>query len=329
MQTTSLGPFSGISRLTLGGGGIGQGWGETSRDEAVATLHAAVDAGVNLIDTAPLYLNCEVIVGEAFGGAPPAGLKFTTKCRLGGPPKGETAARLEASLAASLAAMKLDHADIYFLHTNICDDDYVYARGNHRRDRFSTPWSTYVDEVIPAMQALKSAGRIGAWGITGIGVPDAILKAIAHPTKPDVVQAIANLMDSAGAIRGYAEPPRPREIIAAAKAAGIGVMGVRAVQAGALTLAMDRELSPENGDLLDYDRAASFRSLCAQWSVDPALVSHRYALHMAGIDTLVLGVKNRAELTQCLTAEGLGPLTSEAHKAIDALGLSDPTPLVL
>ena len=42
MHTTTLGAFSGISRRTLGGGGLGRMWGETSLGEAVATVHAAV-----------------------------------------------------------------------------------------------------------------------------------------------------------------------------------------------------------------------------------------------------------------------------------------------
>lgn len=53
MRTVSLNGLGDVSRLSLGGG-IGQIWGETSRDEALATLHAAVDAGISLIDCAPL-----------------------------------------------------------------------------------------------------------------------------------------------------------------------------------------------------------------------------------------------------------------------------------
>ena len=65
----------------------------------------------------------------------------------------------------------------------------------------------------------------------GIGVPGTILDALGHAPKPAVVQAIANLLDSPGGIRRYAEAARPREIIAAAQAQGVGVMGIRAVQA--------------------------------------------------------------------------------------------------
>src|SRR5690606_32298806 len=153
---------------------------------------------------------------------------------------------------ASLSALRLDRVDVFFLHSNIHADEFEFAHGNEHRDRFSTAWSLYVDQVIPTFEALKAAGKIGAWGITGIGVPSAVIQAIAHGPRPDVVQAIANLLDSPGALKRYAGPARPREIAAAAKAAGCGVMGIRAVQAGALTAAVDRELSPNSPDRADY-----------------------------------------------------------------------------
>ena len=321
MRTQHLGPFDEISRLTLGGGGLGAIWGETSQAEAVATVHEAVESGMTLIDTAPLYRDCEAVIAAAFEGAPPKHLRFTTKCYLGGPDPATAPSRIRDSLEASLAAMQLTHADIYFLHTNICADDYVYARGQDRRDQFATPWSTYVGQVIPTMQALKAEGRIGAWGITGIGVPAAIHDALALADKPDVIQAITNLLDSAGGIRSFAEPANPRAIIADAKARGCGVMGIRAVQAGALTAAIDREMKASHPESTDYARAAPFRELCREIGEDPAVVAHRYALSMAGVDTVVLGVKNRAELRGCLAAERAGPLEPALMARIDGLGL--------
>ena len=321
MRTGPLGPFDDISRLTLGGGGLGAIWGETTAAEAVATVHAAVEAGITLIDTAPLYRDCEAVIAAAFAGAPPAHLRFTTKCYLGGPDPATVPGRIRESLAASLAAMRLDRADLYFLHTNICADDYVYPRGQDRRDQFATPWSTYVGQVVPTLEALKAEGRIGAWGITGIGVPGAVRDAIAHDPRPDVVQAITNLLDSAGGIRSFAEPAAPRPIIAAAKARGCGVMGIRAVQAGALTAAIDREVKASHPESADYARAAPFRDLCREIGEDPAIIAHRYALGLPGVDTVVLGVKNRAELRGCLEAEAAGPLDPELMGRIDGLGL--------
>ena len=73
MKTSILGPVGPVSRLTLGGGGIGQVWGEVSRDEAAATLKAALDGGIDVLDAAPLYGNCERLIGEVFDGALPPG----------------------------------------------------------------------------------------------------------------------------------------------------------------------------------------------------------------------------------------------------------------
>jgi aryl-alcohol dehydrogenase-like predicted oxidoreductase len=326
MNSAELGRFGRVSRLTLGGGGIGQIWGETSKDEALRTVEAAVEAGIDLLDTAPMYRNCEQFIGEAFGGRLPRGLRVTSKCALGSPPAAEAAARIRASLDASLAAMKLERVDLYFLHTNICADDYVYAHGNDRRAQLATTWSLYVAHVVPTFESLAREGKIGAWGVTATGVPATILRALEHTPRPLAAQVVANLLDSAGSLRRFAEPARPREIARAAQAAGVGVLGIRAVQAGALTREIDRAVSPNNPDARDYARAAPFRALCERWGEDPAEVAHRYALSMPNIDTVVLGVKNRIELAQCLAAEAAGPLAAEQIEQIDALGLAAPDP---
>ena len=83
----SFGKLWPVSALTLGGGGIGMVWGETTFDECVATVHEAVAAGINLIDLAPSYGDgrAERVVGEAFGGRLPDGVRVTSKCNLGNP----------------------------------------------------------------------------------------------------------------------------------------------------------------------------------------------------------------------------------------------------
>lgn len=322
MKTATLGALGEVSRLTLGGGGIGRIWGETSSDEAMATLRAALDAGITVLDAAPMYGSCEALIGETLGGRLPAGVKITTKHYLGTPPSAEVESRLTASLDASLALMKLERVDLFFLHSGLHADGYEFAHGNARREDFSTVLSLYEGAVVPAMERLKAQGRIGGWGITGIGVPTAILAALDHTPRPDAVQVIANLMDSPGALRRYAEPPQPRAIAASAQTHGVGVMGIRAVQAGALTSGVDRDLSPNSPDNADFRRAAPFRKLCAGWGEDPAQVAHQYALSLPDFDTVVLGVKNRAELAQCLAAEAAGPMDPQRMAAIDALGLA-------
>ena len=79
-----LGALWPVSDYTLGGGGIGQVWGSTDRAEAVATVQAAVDHGITLLDLAPLYGRGEAerVVGAAFNGSLPDGIRVTSKCLL-------------------------------------------------------------------------------------------------------------------------------------------------------------------------------------------------------------------------------------------------------
>ncbi|MBV9540098.1 MAG: aldo/keto reductase [Alphaproteobacteria bacterium] len=320
MKKNSFGLLGQVSALTLGGGGIGQVWGANTREECVATIHAAIDAGIDLLDTAPMYGNCEAIVGETFAGKLPAGLRTTTKCGLGTPAPTDVEKMLTASLENSLKTMRLDRIDIFFLHSNICPDDYVYAIRPERQDTFATRWSVYRELVIPVFEKLKAAGKIGHWGITASGVPDTIIRALKHTPKPAYAQVVTNLLDSAGSLRRYAEPARPRDILQAANDSGVSVLGIRAVQAGALTAQIDRELSANNPDTKDYDRAAPFRALAKEIGEAPAVLAHRYALAMPGVATVILGVKNRAELAQCVDAAAR-PLDSATMARIDALGL--------
>ena len=77
-----------VSALSFGGGGIGNVWGAVDRGEAEATVRAAVDAGITLIDLAPTYgpgelsPEAELVVGAAFGGRLPQGVRVTTKVML-------------------------------------------------------------------------------------------------------------------------------------------------------------------------------------------------------------------------------------------------------
>ena len=312
MEQRRFGNMGEVSALTLGGGGTGQVWGPTSQEEAVATVKAAVDWGITFLDAAPTYGDgkAEYVIGEAFGGRLPDGVRVSTKSRLGNPPSGEVLTRLRASLSDSLARMKLERVDFFFLHNMIvADEDQARYDG--------TPRTLFVESVIPAFETLKKEGLIGAWGITGIGVPDAILETIESDPPPQAIQVITNLLDSPGALKRFEGPAKPREIAAAAHRRGVGVMGIRAVQAGALTSEFDRQLPEDHPDLADYRRAAAFRDLSRELGESPAALAHRYALSMDGVATVILGVKNRAELEECVEAEAKGRLAPEVMARID------------
>ena len=313
MEKRTFGRLGEISALTLGGGGIGQVWGPTTRVEAVATVLEAIESGITFFDVAPSYGNgeAEAVIGEAFGGRLPDGVRVSTKCRLGNAAPDQVLGLLEKSLDDSLGRMKLNKVDLFFLHGQVIPDD---TAGRYE----GTPRSLFVEAVRPAFEELIAQDRIGAWGITGIGVPSAIIETIHDEPTPAAVQVVSNLLDSIGSMKRFDEPARPREIIAAAHRKGIATMGIRAVQAGALADTFDRDLDKNNPDMGDYVRAEPFRTLARQLEQSPASLAHRYSLSMEGISTVVLGVKNRAEFRECVEAAATGPLDVELLARIDS-----------
>ena len=115
MEMRSFKPFGSVSALTLGGGGLGQVWGETTREEAVATARLALDCGITHFDMAPMYGRgeAEKVIGEAFKGMDTSKLNFTTKYRLGRVDDDITYDKLNASLTRSLETMGIERADLF------------------------------------------------------------------------------------------------------------------------------------------------------------------------------------------------------------------------
>jgi aryl-alcohol dehydrogenase-like predicted oxidoreductase len=317
MRQNSFGKLGPVSALTLGGGGIGMVWGETTFDECLATVHEAVAAGINLIDLAPSYGDgrAERVVGEAFGGRLPDGVRVTSKCNLGNPSPKEIEPLLRQSIEGSLGRLQLSRLDLFFLHSNVVPDEDHIAQWPDAARRM-TLYATFVEHVRPVFERLVGEGLIGAWGLTGIGHPDTIIKLLGERPAPGAVQCIANLLDSSGGLKFFDGPAKPRAVMTAARANGVGVMGIRAVQAGALTSAIDRLLPAGHPEMCDFAKAAGFRRLTEEIGFTPAALAHRYALSL-NIDTLVLGVKNRQELAECVAAADAGPLPPELMARVD------------
>ena len=305
MQKTQLGPLSHVSRLALGGGGIGQVWGETTREEALTVVAASLAAGINLFDMAPMYGNgeAESVLGEYFAGHYPDDVAVTTKCMLGNQPADRVYEILARSLDESFARLQRDFVDVFILHGFVVEDDWQSPLPKSRRDLVAVPWRLYLDAVLPSFAKLQSEGKIGTWGITAASTPAANLLCMNHDTAPGVIQAVTNLLDSSGSMAMSAETPNHREVMAIAKSRGVGVMGIRAAGAGALTDAFDREVSEKLAEHRDYQRAAVFRDLAKQEGMASAQLAHAYALQMANVDSVVLGVKNLTELAECVAAE--------------------------
>ncbi|MEM6431367.1 MAG: aldo/keto reductase [Deinococcota bacterium] len=314
MNYGTLGSLKNISKLSLGGGGIANVWGAVERQEAIATVHLALEAGINLFDMAPGYGDGEAedIIAESFLGKPPQHVSVTSKCWLQNTHMTSIATTLRESLERSLERMKLAHVDIFFLHNPIIPDAQV---GNYE----GVSYSHFNSEVVPTLESLVAEGLTKHWGITGVGVPQVILQILESQKAPSVIQALTNPTNSAATLKTFDEPTQARNIIQSASQKGIGVMGIRAVGAGAFTDTLDRTLSDTHPVMQDYKRAQPFRSLAKELGVSAAYLAHQYALSMSGVSTVVLGAKNRIELQECIEAEKAGQLSDETIDKIDSL----------
>ena len=322
MEKRSFKPYGSISALTLGGGGLGQVWGETTREEAIATVNLALENGINHLDVAPMYGKGEAerVVGEVFKGKDLGDVKITTKCRLGTLPDDEVYERLISSLEKSLVNLNMERVDLFLLHSQLRQDDFQLYTLNEHRETNTTSLSCYYNAVIPAFERLKQEGKIGSWGIGGLGQNQAILEALNHEIQPEAIQCVVNPLNSAGAI-GYVDQDfDPQKILTESQKVGVPILGIRAVQAGALTLKMDREPHPSGFDVRDfedYDKAEPFRKLASEWKMNPSTLAHRYALSAEKVSSVILGVKNRSELLDCIKAESLGELNQDQISTID------------
>ena len=112
MKYRNFKPFGTLSALSLGGGGIGNVWGKTTRKEAVDTVLFAIDNGINHLDMAPMYGRgeAESVVGEALKNRDSSKINITTKCQLGTLPDNKVYDRLNESLIESFSRMPLQRA---------------------------------------------------------------------------------------------------------------------------------------------------------------------------------------------------------------------------
>jgi len=170
MKVRTLGTKDGlqVSALGLGCMGMSDFYGPASEDEAIATIHQALDRGVTLLDTADIYgpFTNETLVGRAlrgrrdgvvlatkFGNVRAADGKFLG---INGRPE-----YVRQACDASLKRLGVDHIDLYY---------------QHRVDK-----ETPIEETVGAMAELVRAGKVRHLGLSEAG-PATIRRA--HATHP-------------------------------------------------------------------------------------------------------------------------------------------------
>lgn len=119
----------GLGAWAIGGAGYAFGWGPQDDKDSIATIHAALDGGVNWIDTAPVYGlgHSEEIVGRAIAQTSTRPI-ISSKCGLVWKPgtskvRNELSAEsVRAECEASLKRVGLETIDIYHIHWPIPDE---------------------------------------------------------------------------------------------------------------------------------------------------------------------------------------------------------------
>ncbi len=152
-------PFP-VSRIGLGTWAIGAWmWGGGAEAEAIRTVHAALDAGVNLLDTAPIYGfgRAEEIVGRALAtsgrrGEVAVATKLGIEFGAGFLRRDASAEAIARQVEGSLRRLGVDVIDLYQLH--------------------GPDAATPPEETARALEALVRAGKVRALGVANLSAAE-------------------------------------------------------------------------------------------------------------------------------------------------------------
>ena len=221
-------------------------WGGTDESDSIATIHRAVEQGVTLIDTAPVYGfgRSEEIVGKALasGGlrnrvliATKAGLAW----RDGHVYRDSRASRIREEVEASLRRLRTDRIDLYQVH-------------------WPDP-NTMIGDTALTLESLRAQGKIRAIGVSNFLPPQmSEFRAFAHL---DAVQPPYNLF----------EREIEHDVLRYAKRTNLAVLCYGALCRGLLSGRMTVETRFDGDDLRN---------------VDPKFQGERFLRHLDAVQAL-------------------------------------------
>jgi L-galactose dehydrogenase len=163
-----------VSTLSFGASSLGAVFHEIDEGDAVRTVHAAVEHGINFVDVSPYYgaTKAETVLGRALRDIRREHYYLATKVGQYG--EGEfdfSADRVTRGVDESLARLNVDYVDLIQCH----DIEFVEL-------------PQIVNETLPALHKLKATGKVRHVGITGL--PLKIFPAVIDRVAPGVVETI-------------------------------------------------------------------------------------------------------------------------------------------
>jgi aryl-alcohol dehydrogenase-like predicted oxidoreductase len=276
----------------------------------------AVDQGINYIDTASLYGNgeSERNLGRVLKALKP-NIVLGTKFRLKAADRGGVAAFVARSMDESLQRLQRDHVDLLQLHNPLVakdDDDNMAV-------------DIALNEVVPALQALVKAGKTRFIGFSGVGEPQALLKAVESKSF-DTMQVVYNALNpSAGGPMPKGAPGLDySRVLERTRANDMGTIVIRALAGGALAGTSDRhplamQVVPPIGSAPDFAgdvaRAKMLEPLVKEsGSSSLPEMAQRFVISNPNVTTMLVGYSTLDQLDQAIAAVAKGPLPEAVLK---------------
>lgn len=303
-QLGKTGPL--VSAFGLGCMGMSDMYGPSDRAESLATFHAAVDAGMTLIDTGDFYGmgHNEMLVGEALKNVDRDKVVLSVKTGALRDPAGaflgydSRPAAIKNFLAYSLKRLGVGHIDIY------------------RPSRLDP--TVPIEDTIGAIAEMVQAGHVRHIGLSEVG-SDTIRRAAAvHP--------IVDLQIEYSMISRSIE----ESILPTVRALGIGVTAYGVLSRGLISGHYSREKAGGPGDFrshsprfqgenLDHNLAVAdtIGRLAAEKGVTTAQLAIAWVASRGGDIVPLIGARRRDRLSEALGALEVA-LTPEELAAIDA-----------
>lgn len=311
-----------VSEISFGAWAIGGFWGKVSDADSLAALHAAVDSGVNFIDTADVYGDgrSERLIAR-LSKARKEEIIVATKAGRRLPRQtvaGYSRQNLTAWVEDSLRNLSAEAIDLLQLH---CPPTELYSHA----------------EVFGILDELVRAGKIRYYGVSVEKVEEA-LQAIEHPNV-QTVQIIFNCFRQ-----------RPAEVFfPKAEQKQVGILARVPLASGLLTgkLRPDSQFAADDhrnfnrhGELfdvgetfsgVDYDRG--LKAVDELRRLLPAGVSMsqfalRWILMFNAITCAIPGGKRPEQVTENCGASALAPLTRETMARVERIYDEEIRPLV-
>lgn len=307
MQTRSLGRSGPtVSQFGLGAMGMSDMYGPADRTESIATVHAALDAGVTLIDTGDFYGSGhnEMLLAEALQGV--ARERYQLSVKFGGlrSPDGQFVGydcrpkAIKNFLTMSLRRLQVDYLDVY------------------RPSRLDP--EVPIEDTIGAIGEMVQAGYVRHIGLSEVGVETIRKAAATHP--------ICDLQIEYSVISRGIEAA----ILPACRELGIGITAYGVLARGLISghwskdrAAAGRDIrgfSPRyQGDNLDHNLALveALRQVAEARGVTTAQLVIAWVAAQGHDIFPLIGARNRERLAEALGALDV-TLTAEDLAAIEA-----------